>query len=133
MQEVVATTNVQKARMTVGDLAAEHALRAQSKIQQLQVNSNAVSSDLVKFNAASCVCMRSHPLPCCCSTVSLCKDPNIAFKVAQGTSKQLRRGVVHLRERLDRNRRFYADLAQLQRDWNIQVRWHRVGAIAFNP
>lgn len=72
-QEVVATTNVQKPRMTIGDLAAEHALRAQSKVQQLR-----------------------------------------------GASQQLRRGVAHLRERLDRNRRFYADLAHLQRDWNVQ-------------
>jgi hypothetical protein len=38
-QEVVATTNVQKPRTTVGDLAVEHALRAQSKIQQLKVSS----------------------------------------------------------------------------------------------
>lgn len=36
-QEVVAATNVQKPRTTIGDLAAEHALRVQSKIQQLQV------------------------------------------------------------------------------------------------
>lgn len=35
----MATTNIQKPRMTVGDLAAEHALRAQSKKQQLQVSS----------------------------------------------------------------------------------------------
>lgn len=41
--------------------------------------------------------------------------------VTQGASEQLQRGVAHLRERLGRNRRFYADLAQLQRDWNIQV------------
>ena len=32
------TTNVQKARTTVGDLAAEHALRAQSKMLQLKVS-----------------------------------------------------------------------------------------------
>ena len=38
LQEVVTTTNVQKARTTVGDLAAEHALRAQSKMQQLKVS-----------------------------------------------------------------------------------------------
>jgi len=37
-QEVVAATNVQKPRTTIADLAKEHALRVQSKIQQLQVH-----------------------------------------------------------------------------------------------
>ena len=36
-QQALAATNVQKPRTTVADLAAEHALRAQSKIQQLRV------------------------------------------------------------------------------------------------
>lgn len=37
---MAATTNVQKPRMTIGDLAAEHALRAQSKVHQLRVISS---------------------------------------------------------------------------------------------
>ena len=38
----------------------------------------------------------------------------------QASSQQLQRGAAHLRERLDRERRFYADLAALQRDWSVQ-------------
>lgn len=41
------TTNVQKARTTVGDLAVEHALRAQLKMQQLKV-----STDIAQCSAS---------------------------------------------------------------------------------
>lgn len=38
----------------------------------------------------------------------------------QASSQQLQRGAAHLRKRLDTERRFYAQLAQLQRGWNVQ-------------
>jgi hypothetical protein len=70
VQEVLATTNVQKPRTTVGDLAAEHALRAQSKIQQLEVTSNApmqrVGDDLscrCEYQQARNVVMLTRGLP----------------------------------------------------------------------
>lgn len=39
----------------------------------------------------------------------------------QASSEQLRLGVAHLTSRLSRSRQFYADVAKLQHDWNIQV------------
>ncbi len=44
----------------------------------------------------------------------------------QVSSRQLQSGAVHLRERLTREKRFYAELAQLQRQWNVQVaQWRK--------